>query len=227
MTARPGGRSRGPFASFNLATHVGDDAVAVTANRDRLAEAAGLTPGALVWMDQVHGTEVAVVTDAPPGPVPTADGLVTATPGVALAVLVADCVPVLLADATAGVVAAVHAGRAGAQAGILRRAVAAMRQVGADPARMDVLLGPAICGECYEVPPAMRDEVESALPGSATTTRRGTAGLDLRAGAARQLGELGVARTVLDPRCTAEDQQLFSYRRDGVTGRQAGIVWVG
>ena len=227
MTSRPGGRSSGPFTSFNLATHVGDDPVAVRANRERLAKATGLpVAGALAWMDQVHGTDVAIVTSAPAAPMPGTDGLVTSTPGIALAVLVADCVPVLLADPTAGVIGVVHAGRAGAQAGIVRRAVAVMCRAGAEPARMDVLLGPAICGQCYEVPAAMRDEVEAALPGSATTTGTGTAGLDLRAGVARQLAGLGVARTIVDPRCTAEDRQLFSFRRDGVTGRQAGVAWL-
>src|SRR5918994_4947101 len=94
-------------------------------------------------------------------------------------------------------------------------AVAAWVAAGADLAASDALLGPAVCGACYEVPAAMRDEVEAALPGSATTTRGGTPGLDLRAGLARQLTGLGVARVVLDPRCTAEDPTLFSHRRDG------------
>ena len=224
VTSRSGGASRPPYATFNLALHVGDDSAAVTANRARLAGATGLPPARLVWMQQVHGAAVAVVDGPPPEPLPETDGLVTATPGLALAVLVADCVPVLVASPAA--VAAVHAGRAGAAAGVVPAAVRALVAAGADLAAADALLGPAVCGACYEVPAAMRDEVEAALPGSATTTGRGTPGLDLRAGLARQLADLGVARVVVDPRCTAEDPELFSHRRDGTTGRQAGVTWL-
>ncbi|MDP9239821.1 MAG: polyphenol oxidase family protein, partial [Actinomycetota bacterium] len=90
----------------------------------------------------------------------------------------------------------------------------------------DVLLGPAVCGRCYEVPAALRDEVDAALPGSATTTSKGTPGLDLRAGLLRQLEAAGVGAVVVDPACTAEDDRFFSHRRDGVTGRFAGLVWL-
>jgi YfiH family protein len=225
VTSRSGGVSKPPYESFNLGAHVGDDPAAVAANRGRLARAAKLEPDRLVWMQQVHGAAVATVDGPRPEPVPETDALVTATPGLALVVLVADCVPVLLAAPAA--VAAVHAGRAGAAAGVVPAAVAAWVAAGADLAASDALLGPAVCGACYEVPAAMRDEVEAALPGSATTTRGGTPGLDLRAGLARQLTGLGVARVVLDPRCTAEDPTLFSHRRDGTTGRQAGLVWLG
>ncbi len=225
VTSRAGGVSRPPYESFNLGAHVGDDPAAVAANRDRLARAAKLKPDRLVWMQQVHGAAVATVDGPRPEPVPETDALVTATPGLALVVLVADCVPVLLASPAA--VAAVHAGRVGAAAGVVPAAVAAWVAAGADPGAADALVGPAVCGACYEVPAAMRDEVEAALPGSATTTRGGTPGLDLRAGLARQLTGLGVGRVVLDPRCTAEDPTLFSHRRDGTTGRQAGLVWLG
>ena len=225
VTSRAGGVSRPPYESFNLGAHVADDPAAVAANRGRLARAAKLEPDRLVWMQQVHGAAVATVDGPRPEPVPETDALVTATPGLALVVLVADCVPVLLAAPAA--VAAVHAGRAGAAAGVVPAAVAAWVAAGADLAASDALLGPAVCGACYEVPAAMRDEVEAALPGSATPTRGGTPGLDLRAGLARQLTGLGVARVVLDPRCTAEDPTLFSHRRDGTTGRQAGLVWLG
>ena len=224
VTSRSGGVSRPPYASFNLGAHVGDDPAAVAANRARLAKATGLGPDRLVWMQQVHGAAVAAVDGPRPEPVPETDGLVTTTPGLALAVLVADCVPVLLASPAA--VAAVHAGRAGAAAGVVPAAVRALAGAGADLGATDALLGPAVCGACYEVPAAMRDEVEAALPGSATTTRRGTPGLDLRAGLARQLTGLGVARVVIDSRCTAEDPELFSHRRDGVTGRQAALSWL-
>jgi copper oxidase (laccase) domain-containing protein len=101
-----------------------------------------------------------------------------------------------------------------------------MCRQGADPASVDALLGPAICGACYEVPPDLQAEVERRLPGSSTRTRAGTTGLDLRAGIAAQLAAAGVTEVVHDPRCTAEDPELYSYRRDGLTGRQAGLVWI-
>lgn len=226
LTSRAGGASDGPYASFNLGGHVGDDPAAVAANRRRLAAAAGLAPRAVRWMEQIHGVTVTAVDGPGDEPVEACDGLVTATPGVAVAVLTADCVPVLLADAEAGVVAAVHAGRVGAAAGVLERAMARFAELGGDPARTDALLGPAVCGACYEVPADMRAAVEARLPGSAVRTRAGTPGLDLRAGLARRLTALGVAQVVSDPRCTAEDPGLFSHRRNGVTGRQAAVAWL-
>jgi YfiH family protein len=151
---------------------------------------------------------------------------VTALPGVGLAVLAADCVPVLLADPRAGVVGAAHAGRVGAAAGVVPATLAAMVERGARVEAVEVLLGPAVCGGCYEVPADMRAEVDAALPGSAARTRGGTPGLDLRAGLYRQLTALGVARIGVDPRCTAEDRELYSHRRDGRTGRLAAITWL-
>jgi YfiH family protein len=226
VTSRPGGVSAGTYASFNLGGHVGDEAAAVTTNRERLASAIGVPVDHLVWMDQVHGTAVRVIDQPAAEPLPATDAAVTAEPGLAVAVLVADCVPVLLGDAEAGVIGAAHAGRVGAAAGVVRRAVEEMWKLGAEPARTEALLGPAICGGCYEVPAPMRAEVEQRLPGSACTTRAGTPGLDLRAGLAAQLTALGVARVALDSRCTAEDHDLFSYRRDGATGRQAAVIWL-
>jgi len=227
VTTRAGGRSTGAFARFNLSTGVGDDPAAVAANRRRLAASLGVT--AVVFLQQVHGTRV-VVVDAPPAPDepdrPETDAAVTAVAGVALAVLSADCVPVLLADPGAGVVGVAHAGRVGSAAGVLPAAVAAMAGLGARVGALEVLLGPAVCGACYEVPAAMRAEVEAVLPGSATRTRRGTPGLDLRAGLRRQLAALGVVRLDVDPRCTVEDPDLYSHRRDGRTGRLAAVTWL-
>jgi hypothetical protein len=220
--------SRPPYDSFNLGAGVGDDPSAVAANRARLAAAAGLTPERLVWMRQVHGSTVARVTTATVAgeAVPDTDGIVTATTGLGLAVLVADCVPILAADPVAGVIAAVHAGRRGAADGIAVRMLEQMTALGARPERIDVLLGPAICGACYEVPSDMRDEVDAALPGSACTTDRGTPGLDLRAGLTRQLRDNGVPAVATDPRCTTTDPDLFSHRRGAPTGRLAGLIWM-
>jgi len=226
VTDRRGGRSASPYDSFNLGGHVGDDPAAVAANRDRLAGELGMPVEQLVWMTQVHGTGVAIVEDAEENPVADVDALVTATPGLVLCVLVADCVPVLLADPLAGVVAAVHAGREGVRRGVVGAALAAMTRLGARPADVEALLGPAVCGLDYEVPAEMQTEVARVAPAAAVRTRQGTPGLDLRAGIAEGLRTAGVRQVVHDPRCTVEDPRLFSHRRDGVTGRQAGVVWL-
>jgi YfiH family protein len=226
VSTREGGRSRPPYSSFNLSAGVGDDPAAVAANRSRLSRELGVP---VVFLGQVHGTRVETVDTVPEQgapDVPDTDAAVTALPGVGLAVLAADCVPVLLADPDAGVVGAAHAGRVGAAAGVLPATVAAMEALGARASAIEVLLGPAICGGCYEVPAAMQAEVDLQLPGSAVRTRRGTPGLDIRAGLYHQLVELGVARIGGDPRCTLESRELFSHRRDARTGRQAGIVWL-
>jgi hypothetical protein len=225
-TTRAGGVSVPPFDTFNLGDHVGDDPAAVAANRKRLAGAIGLGDDRIVWMNQVHGDRVAVVDGPAESAIENTDGLVTTTPRLALAVVTADCVPVLMADARAGVAAAVHAGRVGAQQGVVVRALEAMLAAGARTEDVSVLLGPAVSGRNYEVPAAMAEEVEAALPGSRTTTFRGTPGLDLRAGIARQLKGLGVTAVDIDPRCTVADPLLFSHRRDAPTGRLASLVWM-
>ncbi|MFC3455809.1 peptidoglycan editing factor PgeF [Amycolatopsis speibonae] len=226
VTTRAGGASRPPFDTFNLGDHVGDEAGDVYANRKRLAAELGLAEDRLAWMEQVHGRTATVVDGSETSAAEATDALVTAQSGLALVVLVADCVPLMLADAEAGVVAAVHAGRVGARVGVVPAAIEAMRSLGAEPGRTEALLGPAICGDCYEVPADMAADVEKHVPGSACKTRKGTPGLDLRAGLWRQLADLGVGKIGLDPRCTNEDKTLFSFRRDGTTGRIAGITWL-
>lgn len=226
VTTRAGGASKAPFDSFNLSTGVGDDPAAVAANRKRLARAIGLPADAVQWMRQVHGTGVEVVQVPGTAEHDGVDVMITDRPGLALAVLSADCVPVLLADPGARVVGVAHAGRVGAASGVVEAAVAVMSDLGARPERTEALLGPAVCGGCYEVPAAMRTEVDTALPGSACRTRRGTPGLDLRAGLRRQLAALGVTRVDTDPRCTLEDPTLYSHRRDRTTGRIAAVTWL-
>lgn len=225
-TTRAGGVSAPPFDTFNLGDHVGDDPAAVAANRKRLAAALGLGAHRIVWMNQVHGDRVEAVDGPRDAAVDETDALVTGTARLALAVVTADCVPVLLADARAGVIAAAHAGRVGAQRGVVKRAVEAMVARGAQPGDISALLGPAVSGRKYEVPAAMADEVEAALPGSRTTTAAGTPGLDLRAGIACQLRDLGVTAIDIDPRCTVDDPALFSHRRDAPTGRLASLIWM-
>ena len=225
ITTRSGGRSVGPYAAFNLGDHVGDDPGAVAANRARLAEGIGVPGHRLVWMEQVHSRTVAVVDGPQPGPLRATDALVTSARNLALVVVAADCVPVLLADEDAGVIAAAHAGRVGARIGILGATLHAMRSVGARTERISALLGPAVCGRCYEVPESMQRDVERHVPGSACRTRRGTSGLDIRAGLRRALLEEGVGAVAQDPRCTMESEELFSHRRQAPTGRLAGVIW--
>ncbi|WP_243793252.1 peptidoglycan editing factor PgeF [Saccharopolyspora gloriosae] len=226
ITTREGGNSKPPFDSFNLGGRVGDDPVALAANERKLAAGIGLEPGRLVWMEQIHGKSAVLVDGPQQEPVEATDALVTAQPNLALATLTADCVPVLLGDPVTGVVSAVHAGRVGARVGVLVEALKAMREAGARLDDIEALLGPAACGQCYEVPTAMRDDVEEYLPGSACRTRKGTPGLDLRAGLWEQLAGAGIAKIGVDPRCTMETRDLFSHRRDGPrTGRFAAVVW--
>ncbi|TKG66706.1 peptidoglycan editing factor PgeF [Prauserella endophytica] len=224
VTTRAGGASKPPYDSFNLGDHVGDDPAAVAANRERLTSELGLDR--IAWMEQVHGRTATIVDGTERAPAEATDALVTARPGLALVVLVADCVPVLLGDAEAGVAAAVHAGRVGARVGVVPAALEAMRSLGAQPHRIEALLGPSVCGECYEVPPEMAADVEAHLPGSRCRSRKGTAALDLRAGLWRQLADAGVGKIGVDPRCTFEDDTLFSHRRQAPTGRLAGITWI-
>ncbi|MET7321204.1 peptidoglycan editing factor PgeF [Streptomyces sp. NPDC005549] len=227
FTDRWGGVSAVPYEELNLGGAVGDDPAAVTANRELAAKSLDVDPARVVWMNQVHGADVAVV-DAPWGdrPVPRVDAVVTAERGLALAVLTADCVPVLLADPVAGVAAAAHAGRPGLVAGVVPAAVRAMTGLGADPARIVARTGPAVCGRCYEVPEEMRAEVAAVEPAAYADTGWGTPALDVGAGVHAQLSRLGVRDRAQSPVCTRESADHFSYRRDRTTGRLAGYVWL-
>ena len=149
------------------------------------------------------------------------DALVTDVADLALMVLVADCTPVLLADAEAGVVGAAHAGRPGMVAGVVPATVEAMRELGAR--RIHAVVGPSVCGRCYEVPAQMRDVAAERSPASRAVTWAGAPAIDVAAGVVEQLADLDVpVRWV--PGCTREDDDLFSYRRDGRTGRTAGVI---
>lgn len=177
-------------------------------------------------MNQVHGDTVLHVDQpgpAPADPVPTADALLTTTPGLGLMVRVADCVPVLLADPVTGTLAAVHAGRAGVALDIVGTTVARMREAGAG--ELSAWVGPHVCGGCYEVPAELRDAVAEVVPATRAETTWGTPALDLGAGVRAQLEVHGIDPVEVG-RCTREDPGLHSYRRDGVdSGRMAGLVW--
>lgn len=224
FTGRSGGVSTAPYDTLNLSEAVGDDAAAVTANRQRVAQAAG-GDGPLTWIRQVHGTTVADARQPWPVP-PAADAQFTDRPGQVLGVIAADCAPVLLADPQARIVAAAHAGREGMAAGVIGQTVAVMAAAGADPARMHAVIGPHICGSCYEVPGQMQARVAGLVPGAGCVSSSGTAAIDIGTGIEGQLARAGVGSVTADGRCTAETPGLYSYRRDGRTGRFAGLIWL-
>ncbi|MED7820469.1 peptidoglycan editing factor PgeF [Streptomyces chiangmaiensis] len=227
FTDRWGGVSAAPYEELNLGGAVGDTPDVVRTNRELAAKSLGLDPGRVVWMNQVHGADVAVV-DEPWGekPVPEVDAIVTVRRGLALAVLTADCTPVLLADPVAGVAAAAHAGRPGMVAGVVPAAVRAMMELGAEPSRIVARTGPTVCGRCYEVPEVMRAEVAAVEPTAHAETSWGTPAVDVGAGVHAQLERLGVRDRAQSPVCTLESDDHFSYRRDRTTGRLAGYVWL-
>jgi YfiH family protein len=226
ITHRSGGVSEPPYDSRNLGAGAGDDPAAVRQNRAKTAADLGVDPSRVVFMRQVHSAEARYVTEPFGDQAPGLDAVCTDRPGLALAVLVADCAPVLMADPAAGVIGAAHSGRAGTATGVVPALVAAMVARGARPSRMVALIGPAACGRCYEVPAGLREEVARVLPETWSTTRRGTSALDLRAGIAAQLTAAGVADVRHDARCTIETPELYSYRRDRRTGRFAGYIWL-
>jgi len=214
FTNRTGGASSGAFASLNLGTHVSDDLPTVLSNRALLAEEVG----PIQYMSQVHGNRVVVIEEVTDED-PTADALVTGIPGVSLAVQVADCIPLLLHSAES--VAAVHVGRKGLVNGVALAALEAMRDMGSS--EITAIIGPSICGNCYEVSQEIHDEVVTLHPVATSRTPRGTPALDLPA-ALRAVLESQSISIIDESRCTLENDDLYSYRRDGVTGRQAGII---
>lgn len=210
FTDRRGGESLGVYESFNLALHVGDDPAVVNSNRAKI--------GAAQFMNQVHGDHIEVI-DAISPEIPTCDGLITKSPNVSLAVMVADCIPLLLVSQE--VVGAIHVGRAGLVNRIALKAIQMMRLLGA--IEIHAVLGPSICGSCYEVPFQMQQDVIADHPRAFATTRKGTPGLDLPKALIADLVAVGVsyeASTI----CTFEDELYFSHRRQNPTGRFAGVV---
>lgn len=226
-TGRSGGSSAAPFDTLNLAGYVGDDPAAVDANRCAVAVELGLAPDRWCVMHSVHGADVSVV-DAP-GVVTGVDALITQVPGLALIALAADCVPLALVGTDGQTVAAVHCGWRGLVVDVVGATVRAMRALGTDIS--GVVVGPAVCGRCYPVPVERCAEIvarTSVAVGSAAcvVTADGQPGVDVRRGVRARLGELGIDPACVESvaGCTVEEPGLFSYRRDGVTGRQGIAV---
>ncbi len=224
FTDRWGGYSAAEFSSLNLGRGVGDSDEMVSANRAALASVLGLQGDRLSFTHQVHGTAVHTAdSDAPAPAVARADAQLTRAGRLGLVVLVADCTPVVLADPDAGLVAVAHAGRRGMADGVIGAVCDEMEAAGAG--HITAFIGPSICPRCYEVPSALRAEVAAVAPVAASVSRTGTPALDVAAGVAEQLSQRGADIADWSSSCTFEHPDLFSYRRDGVTGRAAGIVW--
>jgi polyphenol oxidase len=221
---RGGGVSAAPYASLNLGSHVEDAAAAVRENRRLLRATAGL-PSEPAWLEQVHGVGVRNLdTEAPVGP---ADASATRQTGRVCAILTADCLPVLLAAESGAQVAAAHAGWRGLAAGVIEATVGAF---GGSGEALLAWLGPAIGPGHFEVGAEVRDELLRADPaaeGAFSPNARGRYMADLYALARSRLGRLGVRRIYGGGECTyAGADKYFSHRRDGLTGRQATLIWL-
>lgn len=227
FTTRLGGYSAGPWGALNLGVRVGDDLAAVNSNRETVAHALDL-PAQPQWLHQVHGTEL--VAAAGDGIERTGDASWTRRRGVVCAVQSADCLPILLCDREGSLVAALHGGWRGLAAGIIQRVLAGL---GAAPDSLLAWLGPAICGRCYEV----GDEVRAAFGASddrlagqfRPADRPGHWLADLPGIARTQLEACGVPADAIHDGdlCTWEDgRRFYSHRRDGTTGRMAGLIWL-
>lgn len=222
-TTRAGGYSRGPWQAFNLADHVGDDTEHVKANRELLIDKLGL-PAEPVWLQQGHGCEVAKVGDN----VKTHayDASITGETGVVCAVLTADCLPVLLCTKNGDRVAAVHAGWRGLAAGVIESTVEILDSHGDD---LIAWLGPAIGPDSFEVGEEVYDIFVSqyADAKSAFIRRFDQWHCDLYALARQRLQNLSISRIFGGDYCTYSSSELFfSYRRDGLSGRMASLIWI-
>ena len=218
FTSREGGVSSAPYESFNLATHVGDEPIKVIENREILAQRFGMGLEDIFFMNQVHGRDVAVIDEnSQSSELPTVDALFTTRKGVALVVLIADCIPLLLHSERA--VAAVHVGRQGLVKGVFQATLDLFKSRGITSSELRAELGPSICGQCYEVDGAMYDDVTKQIPATASQNSC----LNIEAGLVSLLEEKGIAWGSLGE-CTAHNNAYFSYRRDRVTGRQAGVI---
>lgn len=228
VTTRAGGVSEPPYGTLNLAFHVGDAAERVQGNRRRLCTAAGIDK--VQWLNQEHGRRVlaASAVTAAGGPI-TADASWTGTPDLGLAILVADCVPLLLASDRASLVAVVHCGWRGTVAGVVEATLDALPE---SPGRLLAWLGPGICGDCYEVGTEVRNALD-VDERQAVLVEQGPAHgevrkwrMDLPALVVARLRRSGVRRIVPSSLCTICDSRFFSYRRDGRTGRFAALIWL-
>ena len=232
ITNRHGGFSQPPFDSLNLGSHVGDDPTTVKKNREALKI---VLPNEPIWLNQVHGTQV-IDADCRNdwSDVPSADASVTSTPGKVLAIMTADCLPVLLASSDGKVVGAAHAGWRGLAAGVIEQTVALMRSKQTQQAQTqsDIIayLGPAIGPHAFEVGSEVRDIFIAQNPASATCFEQlkenGKYLADIYGLATLRLNALGVEQIEGGDECTLQNPDYFSYRRDQQTGRMGSFIWI-
>ncbi|MBJ7224005.1 MULTISPECIES: purine nucleoside phosphorylase YfiH [unclassified Brenneria] len=223
-TTRYGGGSLPPYDALNLGGHVGDDADTVMANRQKLVDKANL-PAMPHWLEQVHGTHVIRIDGTPPSSV-VGDAAYTDRKGQVCAVMTADCLPVLFCAADGGEVAAAHAGWRGLSAGVLEETLACFR---AKPSQIMAWLGPAIGPDAFEVGAEVREEFiqHDAMAISAFRPHGDKFLADIYQLARLRLHGVGVTQIFGGDFCTVGDpQKFFSYRRDGVTGRMASLIWL-
>jgi polyphenol oxidase len=223
-TTRTGGVSSGPFAGLNLGDHVGDDPACVDANRAMLRERLAV-PAEPLWLKQVHGCQVAHGDTDSMGC--EADASVARAPGQVCAVMTADCLPILACDPAGRAVAAIHAGWRGLAGGVLE---AALAELGGDPAVLLIWLGPAIGPDAFEVGPEVRESFLARDPSVSSAFRPSPSGkwlADLYALARARLAALGARCVYGGTYCTfADSERFFSFRRDGITGRMASLIWI-
>lgn len=235
MTTRSGGVSCGAYGSqegdsgLNLGPAVGDDPAAVQKNQEILAQQLPAEP---IWLHQIHGANVFRAGKVRPTSRPQADAAVTNQPQTVLAILTADCLPVLLVDPIAGVIGAAHGGWRGLAGGVLRHTVQAMVELGAHPAGMRAWLGAAIGPACFEVGPEVPDAFirQDSLTTRCFTPHPETPGKwlgDLHGIARIQLAASGLTSVSGEPLCTVEDRRFYSFRRDRVCGRMGSFIWLG
>jgi hypothetical protein len=209
-----------------LAEHVGDDDPTVRTNRAKVSSLIGDDLDELIAMAPVHGNAVGIVTAASVSPLPEVDAMVSTTVGKALLVVGADCSPVILGDGRAGVIGVAHSGWRGIEANVVAHTVAAMCDLGAHVDDLAAVVGPSVCGECYQVDQDRFEATVAASSDAGVVRRDGSLGLDIRRGVMAQLRECGVQVAAWGG-CTYEDPQLFSYRRDGLTGRHGAMITIG
>lgn len=224
VTLRTGGYSMGPYTSFNLAAHTGDDPETVSKNRELLRTCFRL-PSEPVWLQQVHGNRM-IGADSDTG-CTEADGSWTRVPGMVCAVMTADCLPVLICNQKGSMVAAAHAGWRGLHRGIVTNAVSMFKS---DPAELIVWLGPAIGPQAFEVGAEVVRSFTESNPGNESAFKKTDDRhwlCDLYALARLELASLGVTTVYGGNQCTYTDElRFYSYRRDSVTGRMASIIWL-
>jgi len=223
FTDRHGGVSTPPYDSLNLALHAGDDQASVIKNRTILQSILNLQN--IVWMEQVHGNNVQTIFSAQSEPIPACDAIITDQPNIALAVMVADCIPILMFDPKQNIIAAVHAGRNGTFLQIAPKTVEVMqKEFGCVSADIQVIMGPSIHSCCYEIGDELATIVEKSFGKSYMNGRM----FDLQKLNRDQLIEVKVREEniKISSTCTCCSHNYFSYRRDRVTGRFVGVIWM-